>query len=69
MIEPGIEDVGKEVVVNYSYLSQQKGYITSINPDFVQVRVEGADQPRSFKRKFLRWAPGQFGANKMVNVF
>jgi len=69
MVEPGFEDLGKEIVLNFSYETNNKGIITSYNDKFVFVRMYGADEPRGFKRKFLSWPQARFGVGRCVGIF
>lgn len=56
MIQPGVEDVGKEVVINYTYETMNTGFITHFTDEFVYVKRKCDNFPRAFKRKWLTWA-------------
>lgn len=68
MIEPNFHDIGKEVVLQFSYPTKSRGIITHFNDHFVYVRMHGADQPKAFKRRFLAWPKSHYGANRCVGI-
>lgn len=70
MVEPGFEDLGKEVVLNFTHQTNNKGIITSFTDVHVFVRIYGTPQPQAFKRKFLSWVVKDAGSfSQCVNLF
>jgi len=55
MIEPSFEDIGKEVALDFSCETNNKGILTFFNKKFVFIRLHGADEPKAFLRKFVSW--------------
>ena len=56
MIEPGMEDIGREVVLNFSHKTNTKGILTHFNNRFLFIRLYGTDEPKAFLRKFVCWS-------------
>lgn len=70
MIEPGFEDLGKEVVLNFTHQKNNKGVITSFTDCHVFVRIYGTSHPQAYKRKFLAWPLKDAGSySQCVNLF
>lgn len=67
MIEPGKEDIGKDVVINFGHTN--RGIITSYNKKFVYVKVKEDGQPQAIKRKFLQWSREGLKINQSYAMF
>lgn len=67
MIDPRVEDIGKDVVLNYG--DRKKGVITSFNKKFVFVKLKTKPQPQAFDRKFLVWNRPNQKINTYYSMF
>ena len=67
MIEPGIEDVGKRVIMNCG--AKSKGTITWYNDKFVYVKFRNENFPQAIKRRFLRWNREACRINRIHAIF
>ena len=63
MINPSLEDIGREVVYHDTRLKgnpivlnvQDRGFITSFNDEFVFVRYQSGDTSAGTRREDLEW--------------
>jgi len=69
MIEPGFEDIGKEVLLNFTHSTNNRGVITCFTDSYVFVRIYGTPFPTAYKRKALAWPEREIGFGRCVGLF